>query len=184
MPHPLLVAFIGGASGAWRIDRVETVRGPGLAPAERLEILEDGSMPATAAAQWILRGVTSNERYVTRAEHVALAARQPALGRPKATQAALIPIRKSSAWWDLPHDERRTIFEDRSMHVRTGLEYLPAIARRLHHGRDIGEAFDFVTWFEFAPEDAGAFGELVARLRDTPEWDFVEREIDIRVSRG
>ena len=184
MPDPRLVAFIGGASGAWRIDRIESVRGPGLAPAERLEILEDGPMPALDAVQWILRGVTSNERYVTRAEHLALEARQAALGRPTATRAALIPIRKSSAWWDLSQAERRTIFEDRSRHVRTGLEYLPAIARRLQHGRDLGEAFDFVTWFEFAPEDADAFGELVARLRDTPEWDFVEREIDIRVSRG
>src|SRR2546428_7160638 len=32
--------------------------------------------------------------------------------------------------------------------------YLPAIARRLYHCRDLGEPFDFLTWFEYAPADA------------------------------
>src|SRR5690349_7262702 len=54
---------------------------------------------------------------------------------------ALIPIRKSAAWWALAHDERRKIFEERSHHVAHSLPYLPRIARRLHHGRDqIGRA--------------------------------------------
>jgi hypothetical protein len=53
--------------------------------------------------------------------------------------------------------------------VATGLRYLPAVARRLHHGRDLGEPFDFLTWFEFAPEAAGDFEELVATLRETTE---------------
>jgi hypothetical protein len=64
-----------------------------------------------------------------------------------------------------------------------GLEYLPAVARRLHHGRDLGEPFDFLTWFEFAPEHTAAFDELVRRLRETEEWIFVEREIDLRLAR-
>jgi hypothetical protein len=38
-----------------------------------------------------------------------------------------------SVWWELPQDERRRIFEESSHHVTTGLEYLPAIARRLHY---------------------------------------------------
>jgi chlorite dismutase len=124
--------------------------------------------------------VTSNERYLTRAEHDALVARQPPLGRPEATRAALIPIRKRDDWWDLPQDERRAIFEERSHHVATGLEYLPAVARRLHHSRDLGEPFDFLTWFEYAPIHADAFEDLVARLRETREWSYVEREVDIR----
>jgi len=65
----------------------------------------------------------------------------------------------------------------------TGVEYLPAVARRLHHGRDLGEPFDFLTWFEFAPEHAAAFDELVLRLRETEEWTYVEREIDLRLAR-
>lgn len=75
------------------------------------------------------------------------------------------------------------VFEDGSHHIATGVEYLPAVARRLHHARDLGEEFDFLTWFEFAPGDADAFEELVARLRATEEWRYVDREVDIRLSR-
>jgi hypothetical protein len=63
------------------------------------------------------------------------------------------------------------------------MEYLPAVARRLHHSRELGEPFDFLTWFEYAPENAEAFEELVCRLRSTAEWRYVEREVDIRASR-
>jgi chlorite dismutase len=127
--------------------------------------------------------VTSNERYVTRGEHDALVANQEELGRESSTRAALIPITKTEAWWELPQDERVRIFEESSRHVAIGLEYLPAVARRLHHGRDLGELFDFLTWFEFAPEHAAAFEDLVRRLRETEEWTYVEREIDIRLTR-
>ena len=73
-------------------------------------------------------------------------------GRPTADRAALIPLRKNAAWWALTQDERRHIFEAQSHHTQIGLDYLPAIARRLHHCRDLGEPqpFDFLTWFEFA----------------------------------
>jgi chlorite dismutase len=130
---------------------------------------------------WVLRGVTSNERYVTRSEHTALVANQAPLGRREATRAALIPVRKTDGWWELSQDERRTIFEERSRHILIGLEYLPAIARRLHHSRDLGEPFDFLTWFEYAPTEADRFEELVGRLRESAEWTYVEREIDIRL---
>jgi len=107
------------------------------------------------------------------------------LGRPEATNAAFIPIRKNSAWWALPQDDRRKIVAEQSTHIKTGLKYLPAVARRLHHCRDLGtdEQFDFLTWFEFAPSQSGAFDELVAGLRASPEWLYVEREIDIRLVR-
>jgi hypothetical protein len=131
-------------------------------------------------AVWALRGVTSNERYVTAGEHRELAARQEPPGRARATRAALIPVWKSDAWWDLAQDERRRIFEESSHRIATGLEY---VARRLHHGRDLGEPFDFLTWFEFAPEHAAAFEELVLRLRETEEWAYVDREIDLRLAR-
>jgi chlorite dismutase len=181
---PLLVAFAAGRSGPWRIECIEGVRGEPLPAAARLSVVE-GAAAARAGdgAAWVLRGVTSNERYVTRREHDELAARQPPLGRPGSTRAALIPIKKSGAWWELAQDERRRIFEETSRHVATGLEYLPAVARRLHHGRDLGEPFDFLTWFEFAPEDATSFEELVRRLRATEEWSYVEREVDLRLAR-
>jgi len=181
---PLLVAFAGGRSGPWRIEYMEGVSGGQLQAAARLSVVEGAAATrAGGGAAWVLRGVTSNERYLTRREHVELAARQQPLGRPGSTRAALIPIKKSEAWWELAQDERRRIFEESSRHLATSLEYLPAVARRLHHGRDLGEPFDFLTWFEFAPEDAASFEELVERLRATEEWRYVEREVDLRLAR-
>ena len=133
---------------------------------------------------WQLRGVAGHLRYTTRDEQLTLAGVQAGLGRPAATLAALLPIKKSAAWWDLPQDERRRIFEERSRHIGLSLKYLPAIARRLHHSRDLREPFDFLTWFEFAPEHSPLFDELLANLRSTEEWTYVEREIDIRLTRS
>ncbi len=116
-------------------------------------------------------------------EVTALRERQEGLGRPQARLAALIPIRKSAAWWELAQDERRAIFEEQSHHTGIGLRYLPGVARQLYHARDLGEAFDFLTWFEFAPEHAQAFDDLLAELRSTVEWSFVEREVEIRLER-
>ncbi len=63
------------------------------------------------------------------------------------------------------------------------MTYLPAVARRLYQARELGEAFDFLTWFEYAPEHASHFEELVQRLRASEEWSYVEREVDVRLSR-
>ena len=176
----MMVSFAGGDVGTWRIDRSDPVLGDGLAEASRLAVIEDGPAPT---GTWTLRGVVSYERYVNAAEQAELRDRSPGLGRPEATRAALIPVRKSDAWWALPQDERRAILEDRSHHIATGMRYLPAVARRLHHSRDLGEPFDFLTWFEYAPADENAFEELVALLRGTEEWRYVEREVDVRLSR-
>ena len=177
-----LTVFAGGQVGQWRVEGIEAVTGPSLPTVPRLAI-SDGVYLGDSGAAWALRGLTSNARYTRRGEQEALAARQAGLGRPEATRAALIPITKSETWWALAQDERRELFEETSRHIAIGLEYLPAIARRLHHGRDLGEAFDFLTWFEYAPQDAPAFEDLASRLRATPEWDYVEREIDIRLAR-
>lgn len=179
-----LFHFSAGATGPWRIARIHAARGAPLPGAERLAIAN--ALPPGSGLQWTLRGITSNERYVERAERQQLVAAQEGLGRPAASHAALIPIRKSSAWWQLTQDERRTIFEQRSRHTAIGLRYLPAVARRLHHCRDLGEhePFDFLTWFEFAPADAARFDELLAALRATPEWEFVEREVEVRLERA
>jgi len=174
-------SFAAGDAGPWKVTRMIEVKGPGLAPASRLNVLNELLPAVPAGGRWVLRGLTSNVRYATRAEMARLEAAQPALGRPEAIQAALIPIRKSRAWWELAQDERRRIFEETSRHTAIGLEYLPAVARRLHHSRDLGEPFDFLTWFEFAPEHSGAFDELLARLRATEEWKYVEREVEVRL---
>lgn len=163
-----------------------TIAGDPLPPASRLAVIDGAIDPARPGAAWSLRGITSNERYVTAQEKAQLVAKQEGLGRPETTCAALIPIRKTAQWWSLPQDERRRIFEERSHHTAIGLTYLPAIARRLHHCRDLGtpEPFDFLTWFEYAPSDADAFDDLVAELRASEEWGYVDREVDIRLTRG
>lgn len=179
---PLLVTFGAGVSGPWRIDRISPVSGDSLPVAARLSVHEGDQAPT--ASHWALRGITSNTRYTNRNEAHILQATQESLGRPQATSAALIPIRKTEAWWALAQDERRAIFEERSRHIGIGLEYLPAVSRRLHHSRELGEPFDFLTWFEYAPERADAFEDMVSRLRETEEWCYVDREVDIRLTRA
>ena len=191
-PAPRLFTFAGGSSGTWRVEQTRPVVGESLPATAALSVVpgEVGAAGTGDAASgvdvvWRLRGIVSNERYVERAEKDALVAKQEGLGRPACTRAALIPIRKNAAWWALTQDERRDVFEAQSRHIAIGMRYLPAIARRLHHCRDLGpdEPFDFLTWFEFTPDDAGAFEDLVGQLRASPEWRFIDREVDIRLSR-
>jgi hypothetical protein len=186
-PPPRLFTFAAGATGTWTVTLTRPVIGASLPDAAALSIVagEPAVEVGEAAAAWRLRGIVSNERYVERAEKDALVARQEGLGRAACTRAALIPIRKNAAWWALTQDERRDVFEAQSQHIAIGMRYLPAIARRLHHCRDLGpdEPFDFLTWFEFRPDDAGAFEDLVGQLRASPEWRFIDREVDLRLSR-
>jgi hypothetical protein len=179
---PLLASFIAGDVGPWHIDRMTPVAGESLPTASRLDVIEGNSTTHQLTAVWALRGATSNTRYTMRTELDQLLARQEGLGRASSTRAALIPIRKTGAWWAMAQDERRAVLEEQSHHIAIGLRYLPGVARRLHHGRELGEAFDFLTWFEYAPEDSAAFEDLVQSLRATPEWQFVDREVDIRLS--
>lgn len=174
-------SFVGGNEGPWQVTSSEAVFGDPLEHVDRVNVLNLPSSSLRHRGVWVLQGFTSNLRYAERDEVVKLRAVQEALNRPSATCAALIPIKKNAAWWAMSQDERREIFEAQSHHTQIGLAYLPAIARQLHHCRDIGEPFDFVTWFEFAPEHTDAFNKLLAQLRSSREWDFVEREVDIRL---
>ncbi|WP_232824280.1 chlorite dismutase family protein [Blastomonas sp. UPD001] len=174
---PLMVAFHAGSRGEWKVVRQTTRIGEALPVPERI-----GTGATHEPSLWTLTGFTSNLRYTTPPERQRLDARSAPLGRSEARMAALIPIRKSPAWWAMAQDERRAVYE-RSGHMPIGLGYLPGIARRLYHCRDLGEPFDFLTWFEFEPELEGEFDDLLARLRITEEWRHVDREIDIRLIR-
>lgn len=182
----MFTTFSAGATGEWRVTWQRTLRGSPLGTAAYLSVVRRpyylASAVGAAADRWQLIGVPSNARYVEKDEKAQLVRVQAGLGRAEATCAALIPIRKSEAWWNLSQDERREIFETKSRHIESSLKYLPAIARQLYHARDLGQPFDFLTWFEFAPEHAREFDALVAQLRTTVEWSFVEREVDIRLS--
>src|SRR3989442_13269279 len=118
-----MTSFVGGNVGSWRVLRVGPGIGVPLAWISRLEVTEQEAQPPPG--NWVLRGGTAFDRYVTSAERSLLEARQEGLGRQPPTSAALIPIRKSAACWDLPHHERRAIFEEGYEHIRTGIEYLP-----------------------------------------------------------
>lgn len=176
---PRAYTFAAGEHGEWRIERIDAVTGQGLVPAARLAV--SNTLAAAAGSAWSLHGMLSNERYVTRPEKSALLALPPATAP---TRAALIPLRKSAAWWAMTQDERRAIFEAQSHHIAIGIELGAGIARRLHHCRDLSDEapFDFLTWFEYSAEDEIRFDALLARLRASEEWRFVEREVDIRLS--
>jgi hypothetical protein len=175
------VTFIGGQNGGWKISRMTSIIGDPLPMVENIDVQSEiVSVPVGA---WALRGVAGHVRYVERKEKGPLDTASPALGRPEATKAVLIPIRKTVQWWTLPQDERRAIFEERSHHIADSMRYLPRIARRLYHSRDLGEPYDFLTWFEFAPEHTQAFDELLAMLRSREEWTYVDRETEIRLER-
>jgi chlorite dismutase len=180
---PVRVSFAAGSIGDWTIESIRAVCGDTLTAAPRLARIEGATFQLPAGSVWTIDGVRSNDRYVTRDEKNRLAGRQADLDRPGSTCAALIPIRKTAAWWQLTQDERRAIFEERSRHIAIGMDYLPAVARRLYHCRDLGSDWDFLTWFEYSAAVESAFDELVGRLRETEEWHYVDREVDIRVSR-
>ncbi|MDX1918974.1 MAG: chlorite dismutase family protein [Candidatus Caenarcaniphilales bacterium] len=177
-------AFFAGTDSEsdWQIDSIKPLIYEALSPTKFLTIGNHSADPPSGA-HWILRGMTSNLRYLETKEREKLIASESSLGRVEAAKAALIPIRKSADWWDLAQDERRKIIESESRHISNGTKYVPFIARRLFHSRDLGEPFDFLTWFEFAPEYVESFEELLVYMRKSREWHFVEREVDIRLIR-
>jgi hypothetical protein len=100
--------------------------------------------------------------------------------------AVLIPIAKSAAWWAMAQDERIARFHAQGSargHFAIGTSYASRIFRRLYHARYLPEAeWDFLTYFEFPRAQMPTFRALLAELRDpqlNPEWAFVERELEI-----
>lgn len=179
MQAGVLTKFVGGDVGVWQVEAQRAIIGPALPPVSRLHV-ESG--PVWPAGAWSLAGVGSHLRYTTRHDHTMLQQRQEGLGRPHARCASLIPIRKSAEWWALAQDERDAVMR-RARHTPIGADYLPAVARKLYHSRDLGESFDFLTWFEFAEADAPRFDALLAELRETEEWRYVEHEVELRLVR-
>ena len=90
MPQPIHVTFVGGAEGAWMVDRTTAIAGASLDSVVRVQMIESPA-PLSTTNTWSLRGVTSNERYVE--------------------VCCVDPVTKSAACWDLTQDERRRVFE-------------------------------------------------------------------------
>ena len=103
------VRFVGGNIGRWRVLAIRPVQGDILPQTERIAVCR-GDEPSPLESQWTPSGIISNILYVERAEQQELTLKQAPLGRPEATMAALIPIRKTAAWWNLTQEERRKYF--------------------------------------------------------------------------
>jgi hypothetical protein len=175
--------FIGGDNGGWSVVSQQTLSGAPIAPVARVEMVSGIATEIPSSAKWTLRGVATNDRYTSAAEKAELVKRQAPIGRAEATRATFVLLRKTAAWWGLAQDERRAILEEHSHHIEIGLRYLPAVARRLLHCRDLGtnEPFDFLGFLDYAASDEAAFDDMLGQLRATQEWTFIDREIDIRL---
>ena len=181
--NPRATVFVGGPVGEWQVNSQCTLQGPPIASIPRVAVVRGDRAELPADSSWLLRGIATNDRYTTGAEKAELVKRQARIGRPEATSVALILLRKNVGWWALAQDERRAILEEQSHHIAIGLRYLPTVARRLLHCRDLGtdEPFDFLGFLDYAPADAAAFDDMLGELRSTREWAFMDREIDIRM---
>ena len=102
--------------------------------------------------------------------------------------AAVTPMNKTDAWWQMDLLHRESFFlprydENENMvvkgHSLASASGVPGISRRLVHvpeGYGLPGNYDFVGYFEFAESDAPIFREVMAALRDTkqnPEWKYV-----------
>jgi hypothetical protein len=81
--NPRFYAFVGGGNGAWSVVLCKAVIGDPLPEVKRVDIINDSVVALTDGAHWMLRGVTSNERYVTWPEKEQLIDKQASLGRPE-----------------------------------------------------------------------------------------------------
>ena len=102
--------------------------------------------------------------------------------------AIILPITKTTQWWEKPSLERHAYFYPHvdansgcpvHGHARAAQDGIPTIFRRLYHNPDgyqrRGE-FDFVTYFECEDEHVETFERIHSALRDTarnPEWQYV-----------
>ena len=175
--------FVGGKTGNMLVVSHTTISGPTISRVDAIDMIAGIATDLPVDAVWALHGVTTNDRYTTRVEKTELTSKQAPVGRCEATRAALILLRKRAEWWSFTQDERRAILEEDSHHIAIGMRYLPAIARRLLHCRDLDDEapFDFIGFLDFAPESGAAFDDMLAQLRATKEWSYMDREIDIRL---
>ena len=184
--NPRATMFVGSKTGSMRVVSHTTICGQPIERAEGVDIIVGVAAMVHDDAVWAFHGVATNDRYTTRAEKTELTSKQAPIGRAEATSSALILLRKRAEWWALTQDERRAILEEDSHHIAIGMRYLPAVARRLLHCRDLDDQapFDFIGYLDFAPENEVAFGAMLSQLRATREWSFMDREIDIRLVRA
>ena len=63
-----IFTFIGGSKGLWRVKRIAPVKGVDLPTVGWVDLVNEDIRALPAGAQWLLRGVTSYERYTNQRE--------------------------------------------------------------------------------------------------------------------
>ncbi|MCH8298017.1 MAG: hypothetical protein IH873_08120, partial [Chloroflexi bacterium] len=146
-------------------------------------------MEAAGGSVETLAGVMRPRSYTSHAmtEFAYAHALPPGKGE-KYPLAAVTPMNKTDAWWQMDFLHRESFFlprydENENMvvkgHALASAAGVPNINRRLVHapeGYGLEGNYDFVGYFEFAEADAPVFREVMAGLRDTqqnPEWKYV-----------
>jgi len=60
------IAFVGGTTGTWHVERLMSVVGETLPLVERIDV--QAGDPSSSVGAWVLRGVAGHARYVERNE--------------------------------------------------------------------------------------------------------------------
>ena len=171
----------------YEVDRVNAVRGAlpaGVTPGRRLWRVEaEGRLPVPDAP---FIGATTHVVYTDSSTRSELARISSSESGPL---AVLIPIRKTAEWWALAREQRQAFVLEGAPngHLAIGRRYAARIYRRLYQARYLpGSEWDFLTYFEFPRHEAAAFTDLLAELRNldsNPEWGFVDREVELWMTR-
>ena len=180
-------SFVAGDRGRWEVTSVAPVIGETLEWVPFLEIRNEYLMNVPVDFSWLLRGITSTRRYTNNVQQVNTMAAQPQLGRPEATCAALIPVRKSREWWDMTFEERKQIFESNSIRypkIRTVRNICPAS----HASSTIAViwASRLISWHGSNTRPrTPLLSRILSQLSGLQkEWKYVDREVDVRLVRS
>ena len=137
-----------------------------------------------------IEGAARNPRYSS-AEMVSYSTKgaPPRRSGRLSRNAIIIPIRKTSEWWQKSALERHSYFYPHVDHASASPVKGHALAaekgigllfRRVYHnpdGYERANEFDFLTYFECDDEALPIFEQIMAALRDfhqNPEWRYVE----------
>lgn len=137
----------------------------------------------------VLDGAERATRYTSAEMHAyAYKPAQARLSGRTARNAIIVPMSKTSGWWEKSALERHSYFyphrEDSTGypvqgHAKAAEAGITKIFRKLYHNPDGYQrqgAFDFITYFECTDENLGVFDQICRALRDerqNPEWKYV-----------
>jgi hypothetical protein len=137
----------------------------------------------------VLDGAERATRYTSAEMHnYAYKPAQARLSGRIAPNAIIVPMNKTSVWWEqtalerhsffYPHHENSTGYPVKG-HAKAAEAGITKIFRKLYHNPDgyqrKGE-FDFLTYFECTDENLPVFDQVCRALRDenqNPEWKYV-----------